>query len=169
MIDQSPLGELQGSINSSPTVIASLRSVLTGQLLPITTPISCRTCGDKLQAGSRIVVEQATPLQHISWQSTRWCCLACGLTAVHLPRRPIYRVLATVGMRSFVSQQEHRACLNNPVVLSTNVALADTPDCHPESALPVHSTGIDTHKQCLSVGASPHNSATTCADSQTND
>ena len=169
MIDQSLLGELQGPIGSSPTVVASLRSVLTGQLLPATTPISCHTCGDKLQAGSRIVVEQATPLQHIGWQPTRWCCLACGLTAGHLPRRPIYRVLATVGMRSFVSHQEHRACLNTPVVLSTNVALTDTTDCHPESALPIHSTDIDTNKKCLSVGISPHNSATTCADSPTND
>lgn len=167
MIEWIPLAELAVPFPSPPTVTTSLPAVLDGQPLPTNTPVTCQACGDTLQEGSRIVVEQIPP-QHIGWHPTAWYCPDCRLKAPHQLHPPLYRVLATVGMRSFSSRQQHQPCLNDPVVLSIDDAVTDSTDSSPEITPSVRKAGIDPHTQFHSMSNHPNNPTTPTAN-PTND
>ena len=162
MIGGIPLAELEAQFISPPTVTASLTAVLDGQPLPTNTPVTCQACGETLREGSQVVVEQ-TPPQHTTWQPTAWYCPDCRLNPPQQPRPPLYRVLATVGMRSFSSRQQHQPCLNDPVVLSIDETVTDTTDCSPGITTSVCTAGIDPHTQCHATDTHPHNPTTPTA------
>jgi hypothetical protein len=167
MIGGIPLAELEAQFISPPTVTASLPAVLDGQPLPTNTPVTCQACGETLREGSQVVVEQ-TPPQHTTWQPTAWYCPDCRLNPPHQPHPPLYRVLATVGMRSFSSRQQHQPCLNDPVVLSIDETVTDFTDCSPEITPSVRKTGIDPHTQYHSMSNHLNNPTTPTAN-PTND
>ena len=168
MIGGIPLAGLEAQFISPPTVTASLPAVLDGQPLPTNTPVTCQACGETLEEGSQVVVEQ-TPPQHTTWQPTAWYCPDCRLKTLSPPRPPGYRVLATVGMRSFSSRQQHQPCLNDTVVLSIDETVPDSTDCSSEIIPSVCRTGINPHTQCHAIGTHPHNPTTPPTEYPTND
>ena len=167
MIGGIPLAELEAQFISPLTVTASLPAVLDGQPLPTNTPVTCQACGDALEEGSQVVVEQ-TPPQHTTWQPTAWYCPDCRLKPPQQPHPPLYRMLATVGMRSFSSRQQHQPCLNDPVVLSIDETVTESTDCSPEIIPSVRRACIDPHTQCHSMSSHPNNPTTPTAN-PTND